>query len=232
MPVSRTTPGSRPSPESRPSKDEVLTAWRRSAILEAARNVFGDCGFDRATIERIARDAGVAKGTIYLYYSSKQSIYDDALCSGLAELDTLTRARIESAPTLQAAISAFISTRAEYFLERQGFFRMYVATVSGQITGGQSRYPEFRAMIQKQTRRLETIVARAVTRREIRRVDPEAIALAIFDLTRGLVARRLMAPGDANQTDLAGDVAILAQLIWIGLTPDRFVNRHTTKRRR
>ena len=46
-------------------------------------------------------------------------------------------------------------------------------------------------MVEQQTHRLERAVARAVARREIRRVDSAATALAIFDLTRGLLVRRL-----------------------------------------
>jgi AcrR family transcriptional regulator len=219
-------------PQSRPSKEEVLTAYRRSAILEAARGIFGDCGFDRATIERIAHEAGVAKGTIYLYYPSKQNLYCDALSGGLAELEDLTRVRIERAATLHEAISAFITTRAEYFLERRGFFRMYIATVSSQITSGRSPAPEFHTMIERQTRRLESIVARAVARREIRRVDPAAVALAIFDLTRGFVARRLMEDADVDAADLAKDAAVLTELIWIGLAPERRGQRGKAKRQR
>jgi len=57
-----------------------------------------------------------------------------------------------------------------------------------------------------------------VARREIRRVDPSATALAIFDLTRGLVARRLMRP--AGTPEVAGhpdEADLLTELIWSGL---------------
>jgi hypothetical protein len=69
-------------------------------------------------------------------------------------------------------------------------------------------------MVEQQTRRLEQAVSRAIARREIRRVDPTATALAIFDLTRGLVARRMMA--QANP-DVTHDAVFLADLIWRGL---------------
>ncbi|MEP6915595.1 MAG: helix-turn-helix domain-containing protein, partial [Acidobacteriota bacterium] len=66
------------------SKEDVLTAYRRSALIQAAVRVFGGSGFEGATMDGIAREAGVAKGTIYLYYPSKQSIYDAALTAGFA----------------------------------------------------------------------------------------------------------------------------------------------------
>lgn len=47
---------------------------RESAILNAARQLFSDRGFDGATMTDIAHAAGVAEGTVYLYFSNKKSL--------------------------------------------------------------------------------------------------------------------------------------------------------------
>jgi AcrR family transcriptional regulator len=197
-----------------PTKQAILSAYRRSAFLEAATRVFGECGFERATMDRIAREAGVAKGTIYLYYASKQSIYDAALAAGFAELDDRTRQAVDDAPTLRDVISAFISARAGYFFEHRDFFRLYVAAIASRITAVKPRASECQAMVDRQTRRLEQAITRAVARREVRRVEPAAAAQAIFDLTRGLVTRRMLSQPASG---LAEDAAFLADLIWQGL---------------
>ncbi|MEP6916891.1 MAG: hypothetical protein ABJC89_14660, partial [Acidobacteriota bacterium] len=123
-----------------------------------------------------------------------------------------TRRPAETATTLRDAISGFITARAGYFFEHPDFFRIYVLAIARQSTNAQTS--ACHAMVQQQTRRLEQAVVRAITRREIRRVDPTATALAIFDLTRGLVARRMMAQADA---DVTHDAVFLADLIWRGL---------------
>jgi AcrR family transcriptional regulator len=201
-------------PTNRLSKEDVLTAYRRAALLQAAVRVFGASGFEGATMDRIAREADVAKGTVYLYYPSKQSIYDAALSAGFAELDERTRRPAETAPTLRDAISGFIAARAGYFFEHPDFFRIYVAAIATQITSEKPHDSACGAMVEQQTRRLEQAVSRAIARREIRRVDPTAAALAIFDLTRGLVARRMMTQANADVTE---DALFLADLIWRGL---------------
>jgi len=201
-----------------PTKEDILTAYRRDALLKAAVRVFGECGFESATMERIAQEADVAKGTTYLYYRSKQSIYDAALGHGLAELDARTEAAMKQAPALREAITAFITTRAEYFFEHRDFFRMYVGAIARHLTSPKSKPSEFQALVDRQTRRLEHAIARAIGRREIRRVDAAATALAIFDITRGLVARRITSPG---ARDAAEDVQFLAGLIWQGLEKEK-----------
>lgn len=50
-----------------PSRKQLVVQFRISGILQAARRVFGEEGYERATIDDIARAAGVAKGTVYLY---------------------------------------------------------------------------------------------------------------------------------------------------------------------
>jgi AcrR family transcriptional regulator len=200
----------------RPSKEDVLTAYRQSGFLEAAIRVFGECGFERATMDQIAREADVAKGTIYLYYKSKQAIYDAALRTGFAALDERTRLRIEEAATLRDVIASFIATRAEYFAEHPDFFRMYAAAVASQIMHASPQHADVQAMLDKQTRRLEQVVERAIARREIRRVDAAATAVAIFDLTRGLISRRLTTRAGS---DVRSDALFLADLIWRGLRP-------------
>jgi AcrR family transcriptional regulator len=52
---------------------------KRAAIMDAAIEVFGASGIDGASVEDIARAAGVAKGTIYLYFKSKDDIFEAIL---------------------------------------------------------------------------------------------------------------------------------------------------------
>lgn len=48
---------------------------RRSQLLDAARKVFAVKGFHAATVDDITRAAGVAKGTFYLYFAEKRTIF-------------------------------------------------------------------------------------------------------------------------------------------------------------
>lgn len=49
---------------------------RRRELLQAARDVFVDKGFGAATVDDIVVKAGVARGTFYLYFSDKRSIFE------------------------------------------------------------------------------------------------------------------------------------------------------------
>jgi len=65
-------------------REEVLD--KRQAILQAARELFANNGYDDTTIAEIARAAGVAVGTVYLYFANKHDILVDVCLALNAEL--------------------------------------------------------------------------------------------------------------------------------------------------
>lgn len=85
--------------ESRSSRGETARATRRNEILIAARQVFAERGFRGTTISDVAEAAGVALGTIYLYFDSKEAVFG-ALSEQLRQLvseaiDTVSGASLE-----------------------------------------------------------------------------------------------------------------------------------------
>ena len=58
----------------KPSLNELRTNLRRTQILEAATRVFAEKGYHRATTKDVARAAGMAEGTIYLYFENKSEL--------------------------------------------------------------------------------------------------------------------------------------------------------------
>jgi AcrR family transcriptional regulator len=205
-----------PIRRSKRRKTDVLTEFRRRGLLDAARRVFGAAGYEHATVEAIARAAEVAKGTLYLYYASKQAIYDAAFRDCMQELERLTRERVEAAPTLPDAIAAFVATRSEFFQSRPDFFRMYMDEIARLVAGPRRGRSPCRAMLSRQTELLERALAAGQARGEIRAVDTTAAAMAIFDMTRGLVSRHLLSH---QRPDAQRDARLLTELIWAGLAP-------------
>lgn len=206
-----------PGPTAPPSKEDVVAAFRRRSIIEAACHVFGEKGFELATMEAIAEAARVAKGTVYLYYPSKQAIYDAMFSSRMAEMEQLIGDRVASAASARDAIAGFVTVRSEYFQQHPDFFRVYVAEFAKQVCGPADR-GACQLALDRQTRALQKVMEKAVASGEVREVDPEAAALAVFDMSKGLIGRRLLL-GDRGA--LHTDITFLTDLIWTGLKPGR-----------
>jgi AcrR family transcriptional regulator len=62
---------------------------KRRQILEGARKVFMDLGFDGASMGEIARSAGVSKGTLYVYFADKNRLFE-----AIVEEETLAQGKV------------------------------------------------------------------------------------------------------------------------------------------
>jgi AcrR family transcriptional regulator len=81
------------SPQPAPSSQHSATAARterqterRETILAAALAEFSERGFYAARLDDVARRAGIAKGTIYLYFRDKESLFQELIRTGLFPL--------------------------------------------------------------------------------------------------------------------------------------------------
>src|SRR5215468_7883979 len=69
-----------------PSNRAERAAERRAAIVEAAFDEFVARGFAATRIEDIAQRAGVAKGTIYLHFKDKESMFEELVRTAIVPL--------------------------------------------------------------------------------------------------------------------------------------------------
>jgi AcrR family transcriptional regulator len=58
-----------------PNPRESTSGDKRGVILDAAQSLFLRYGVKRTALDDVAREAGVAKGTLYLYFDSKDAIF-------------------------------------------------------------------------------------------------------------------------------------------------------------
>lgn len=79
-------------------------ASRRAAIIEGAVRVFAEKGYFNATVAEIARAAGVADGTIYLYFKSKDELLLSVFDEKMALLCGAAREAVETAASAADAI--------------------------------------------------------------------------------------------------------------------------------
>ena len=91
----------------------VEPAARRQAILDAALSVFAEHGFEAARLDDVAERAGVAKGTLYLYFHDKEALFEELVRSAVSPvMERLSAlAAAPDMPPRQAARSLFARVR-------------------------------------------------------------------------------------------------------------------------
>jgi len=193
----------------RRARRQAISEFRCGSILAAARTVFARHGFAAASVDRIAREAGVAKGTLYLYYSSKAAIYSQAVIAGLHELAAETLDSLSADVPLAHKLRRLFEMRLRYFAERADFFRIYNAELGnlGQAAGPIRQ--EYRRLFDQQVDRLEAELRGAMRTGAVRKLNARQVALAVLDLSHGIVQRRLEAPAGRAAEDIDAVLTVL-----------------------
>ncbi|HET89267.1 MAG TPA: TetR/AcrR family transcriptional regulator [Chloroflexi bacterium] len=108
---------------------------RRQSILRAAHEVFFENGFHRATVENVAEQAEVSKGTVYLYFESKETILAHLLLEGLDELlDELEQAYAATSPLpADERLRRLSQAYLQFFKQEPEYFRLLVAMDRGRF---------------------------------------------------------------------------------------------------
>jgi TetR/AcrR family transcriptional regulator len=108
---------------------------RRQSILRAAREVFFRDGFHRATVDDVAERAEVSKGTVYLYFESKETILARLLLEGLDELlEELERAYAAAEPlAADERLRQLGRAYLRFFEEKPEYFQLLMATDRGRF---------------------------------------------------------------------------------------------------
>lgn len=196
------------------TKQEVVTEFRCTEILDAARKVFAEKGFSETTMDQVAECAGIAKGTLYLYFRSKRDIYMAALMEGIRSLNNDSRRKVEAAAGVREKLRAFIETRVGYFEQHRDFFLIYHSEVGNLRVPQATHEGQMSELYLEQAQMLEEVLKQAAAAGEIRELRPDSTAFTVCDMTRGVIVQRLLGWSRAELND---DIQHLIGLIWRGI---------------
>jgi len=143
----------------------VRSAARREAILSAALDEFSARGFEAARLDDVAKRAGVAKGTIYLYFRDKESLFQELIRAMLTPLV----GTIEALGTADLPLSALADHIADLFV-REVYETRRKDVIRLMISEGR-RFPKlaefyYREVLSRIIAAMRTLLARAAARGE------------------------------------------------------------------
>lgn len=147
----------------------------RQRLLEAAEEVFSEHGYHDASIVKITEAAGVGQGTYYLYFASKQEIFDELVRDLNRRVRrTMSEAAARGATRVQAEVLGF-----------HAFFRFTAEHPALYRVIRQAEFASPETLQYHYDRLVEGYVAalgRAMDAGEIARRDPEVLAWALMGI--------------------------------------------------
>ena len=104
-------------------KEDVLREFRVREILDATCRVVASHGFQGATVERVAEEAEIAKGTVYLYFQNKDELFTAAVEQGIQNFTGQVRTQVTEALTPIEKLQRLIEVSLELSDTYRDFFK-------------------------------------------------------------------------------------------------------------
>jgi AcrR family transcriptional regulator len=203
----------------RKTKKKPTTSPRQEQILKAATEVFSRKGYAAATVPEIALMAGVAVGTIYLYYPSKRELFIAVIRNLIITTPLLDL--IEKIPREQDSDLIFKRILQDRFdlIKNEAFSRM--PSLMGEV----QRDPELKALwnekfIQPFMSQMDGMFRLMMASGKVRQMEPAVAARAVGGMILGFLMLRIM-EGDAspiNRLPQEKVVEDLMNFVFYGLT--------------
>jgi AcrR family transcriptional regulator len=163
---------------------------RRQAILDCAKRLFARKGFENATINEVAQEAEFAKGTIYLYFKSKEEILYILLEPWLEEnLRQVIELAAKPSPSQETTLRRVFTLMYKKYLEEpekhQIILNYNAKKYKRMLT--KENFFRLRKIMRDNLHEIEKIVARGLELGEFHSVNPKSCSILIWNMFMGAV---------------------------------------------
>ena len=189
---------------------------RKGQIVEAAVTVFSRLGFERARMEDVARESGLSKGTLYLYYESKDELIGALLESvfdrGTRDLKSALASEGSAGERLRklGGLMSGEIERANVLLPVWFEFYAVAARDEGVRRFMKGYFEEYRGI-------LAEIVRDGIQRGEFRQVDVEEVTVTLVSLFEGIT---LLWAFDPKTVPIGSQMEASVRLLLEGLSEE------------
>ena len=144
----------------------------KKLIFESAIRIFSDCGYRGATMDDIASNAGLAKGTLYYHFTSKEEIFNFIVEEGIQILQdqVLDIQKVDISPIEK--LIKISEVQLSFLYGYTDFFKV----VMSQLWGNEKRQDELRQKIRGYIKEIEVNIKEAMNEGKIESGDSELMA--------------------------------------------------------
>jgi len=147
-------------------------------IFETSMKLFAKKGYDATSIEEITSTVGVAKGTLYYHFSSKEEIFNFLIEEGIKLLQNSIDIKTAKYENYIDKLKAIILIQIKVVVKYEDLITILLS----QFWGNEARNQKCKKHILEYINKIEEIVKIGIEKKEIKKGDPLAIASEIYGL--------------------------------------------------
>lgn len=147
-------------------------------IFETSMKLFAEKGYDATSIEEITATVGVAKGTLYYHFSSKEEIFNFLIEEGIKLLQNSIYIKTSKYTNYIDKIKAIVLIEIKIVQKYENLITILLS----QFYGKESRNQKCQMHVYEYIEQIEQIVREGINKGEIKQGEPKAMASEIYGL--------------------------------------------------
>ncbi len=171
-------------------------------IFETSMKLFAEKGYDATSIEEITATVGVAKGTLYYHFSSKEEIFQFLVEEGVKLLKNSIAIKTDKLTNSIDKIRAIVLIELKVLVKYEDFMTIILSEIWG--TGTRSKM--CRDYVFEYIQMIQEIVEEGIKKKEIIKSDPNVIASGIFGFVCSSLIYKLRREKNIEVTELFNEI--------------------------
>lgn len=167
-------------------------------IFETSMKLFAEKGYDATSIEDITETVGVAKGTLYYHFTSKEEIFDFLVEEGIKLLQNSVEIKIAKYQNYLDKIKAIILIQIKIVNKYENLINIILT----QLWGKEKRNQKCQKLIYDYIDKIEDIVKIGITKGQIKGDDAKIIATEIYGLICSTLVYKMREREKFNISDM------------------------------
>ncbi len=148
----------------------------KKAIFQSAIKVFSTSGYSGATMEDIASNAGVAKGTLYYHFKSKEEIFNYIIKEGMNIIKEDVEEQTNKEEDALKKLITMCKVQLKQFYVNKDFFKV----IMSQVWGQELRQLELRKILEDYINTIESYLKEAMNHGVVKKGDSSFMAYTFF----------------------------------------------------
>lgn len=148
----------------------------KRAIFDAAIKEFSNNGYSGATMDNIAVQAGVAKGTLYYHFKSKEEIFNYTVTQGMELVAEAVEVAIKDEEDITTRLRIMCKVQLGLVYQNRDFFNV----VMSQLWGQEMRHSMLRKLLKKYIDKIEKHLKEAMNKGVVKQGESSVMAYSFF----------------------------------------------------
>lgn len=166
------------------NKRQPRKSSRKGEIIQAAAKLFSNKSYHDVTMDQIAQEVGVAKGTIYLYFDSKEKLYLEILEDTYEEIESILEKEIAKGDPAPQKLKKILGLIFRFYIQNMDVLRILSRDETHLIREHYEFTEHWRL---RRIKLYQKILEKGISEGSFRPANTELTALIIFGLVRSVM---------------------------------------------